>query len=62
MSTAADPARAFRRSSWPDVLIVVAIALIGGGGALALWGEDLFGPSGPKDLPVEQAPASSTGT
>ena len=62
MSSAADPARAFRRSAWPDVIIVAAIALLGAGGALALWGEDLFGSDKPKDLPVEQAPASSTGT
>ncbi len=62
MSSAADPARAFRRSAWPDVVIVAVLALVGVGGALALWGEDLFGSGKPRDLPVEQAPASSTGT
>lgn len=62
MSSAPDPARAFRRSSWPDVIVVAAIALLGAGGVLALWGDDLFGSAKPKDLPVEQAPASSAGT
>lgn len=57
-----DPAAAFRRSSWPDVVIVVAIAVLAAGGVLALWGGDWFGSKKPGDLPVEQAPATSTGT
>jgi hypothetical protein len=61
MAEVLDPAKPFRRSRWPDVVIVVAIAALAAGGVLALWGDDLFGHHGPRDLPVEQAPPSATG-
>lgn len=63
MVTVADPARRFRRSRWPDVIMIVGVLALGAVGTYALWGEQWFG-GGPdqKDLPVEQAPPSSGGT
>jgi hypothetical protein len=63
MASTADPARRFRRSAWPDVIIVIAVLALGATGALALWGDDLLQRGGgARDLPVEQAPPSSGGT
>ena len=62
MASAPDPARRFRRSRWPDVILVVGVVALGLTGAFALWGEDWFHKDGPRDLPVEKAPASSSGT
>ncbi len=63
MVSAADPARRFRRSRWPDAVMIVAILALAAVGAYALWGEHWFGGgAAKKDLPVEQAPPSSGGT
>ena len=62
MASAADPARRFRRSTWPDVVIVVALVALGATGAVALWGDEIFHDSGSRDVPVERAPPSAGGT
>jgi hypothetical protein len=63
VAPAADPARRFRRSAWPDVIIVFTVVALGATGALALWGDDFLHRSGSnRDLPVEQAPPSAGGT
>lgn len=63
MASAADPARRFRRSAWPDVVIVVSVLALTATGVLALWGNDLLHrDTAARDLPVEQAPASAGGT
>jgi len=63
VAPAADPSRRFKRSAWPDVIIVVSVLAIGAVGAVALWGDDLFHrEAGSRDLPIEQAPPSSGGT
>jgi hypothetical protein len=63
MASAADPARRFRRSAWPDVIIVVAVLALGATGALALWGDDLLHRGdGKRELPVQQTLPSAGGT
>jgi hypothetical protein len=63
VARAADPAKRFRRSAWPDVIIVLAVLALGATGAVALWGDDLLHrDGGQRDLPVEQAPPSAGGT
>jgi hypothetical protein len=61
MAPAEDPARRFRRSRWPDVVIVVGVLALGATGAIALWGDRLFHHDDAK-LPVIQATPSSGGT
>jgi hypothetical protein len=62
MASAADPARRFRRSRWPDVILVVGVLALGATGVFALWGGDLFKKDAPKDVPVERALPSTGGT
>jgi hypothetical protein len=62
MASAADPARRFRRSRWPDVVLVVGVLALGATGALALWGDDWFHKDAAKEVPVERALPSTGGT
>lgn len=62
MPPAEDPARRFRRSRWPDVVIVVGVLALGATGAIALWGDRLFHGDATPDLPVEQTTPSTGGT
>ena len=62
MPPAEDPARRFRRSRWPDVVIVVGVVALGATGAIALWGDRLFHGDSAKPLPVVHASPSSGGT
>ncbi len=62
MGSSPDPARRFRRSRWPDVIIVIGVLALAATGALALWGDDLLHRDATRDLPVEQASPSTGGT
>jgi hypothetical protein len=45
---------------WPDIVIVVAIVLLGGFGVWALWGEDLGLRGGRDRPPARTGPAATT--
>ena len=63
MASAADPARRFRRSRWPDVVFVVGVLALAATGVFALWGGDLFHKADAgQDTPVERALPSTGGT
>ena len=62
MASAADPARRFRRSRWPDLVLVVGVLALAATGVFALWGGDWFHKDATKDTPVERALPSTGGT
>jgi protein-S-isoprenylcysteine O-methyltransferase Ste14 len=62
MASAEDPARRFRRSRWPDVVIVVGVLALGATGAIALWGDRLFHSDSPPEVPAAQATTPTGGT
>ena len=62
MASAEDPARRFRRSRWPDVVIVVGVLALGVTGAFALWGDRLFHSDATPEVPAAQAQPSAGGT
>lgn len=51
--------RRMKRRRWPDVVIVLAILVIGAGGVWTLWGDELSDPDR-KDAPASPAGTPST--